>query len=171
MGPVAAVSTGRMTIASIPWARKFSTCPTCLLVSFLASTMVRSMSLWAAPHLVMLSRTVVSQTSSKSAMVTPTLIFFCADGLRGSTARDSAKATESIRNRFIFSLLAWTASTDKLLHHAAQHHAARLRGALLPAEDAHGCDAVELHVPQGREERGEIDLALTDVHVLMDARR
>jgi hypothetical protein len=105
IGPVAAVSTGRITIASIPWARKFSTCPTCLLVSFLASTMVSAMSLWPAPHFVMLSRTVVSQTSSKSAMVTPTLYFFCADALRGKRTRDTARTNESSRNRFIFRLL------------------------------------------------------------------
>src|SRR5437899_2130535 len=78
MGPVAAVSTGRITMASIFWARKFSTWPTCLALSFLASTMVRSMSLWAAPHFVIESRTKVSQTSSNSAMVTPILTFLSA---------------------------------------------------------------------------------------------
>src|SRR6202043_2868766 len=67
-----------MTTASIPWARKFSTWPTCLAVSLAASTMVSSTSGWALAHLVMASRTLVNHTSSKRAIATPILILAAA---------------------------------------------------------------------------------------------
>src|SRR5689334_25179618 len=43
-----------------------------------------------------------------------------------------------------------------------------LAGAFFPGEDAHGGDAVELHLGQGAEEDVPVDLALADVQVLVD---
>ena len=43
--------------------------------------------------------------------------------------------------------------------------------ALLPGEDAGGEDAVEADLAQAAEERLEVDLALADVEMLMDADR
>src|SRR5882762_3714527 len=103
MGPVAAVSTGRITIASIFCARKFSTCPTCLAESFLASTMVRSTSPRALPFFVIASRTKVSHTSSNSAMVTPILTFLSAAA--AVEAKPSAAVISAIATLFMDSVL------------------------------------------------------------------
>src|SRR5262244_846132 len=43
-----------------------------------------------------------------------------------------------------------------------------LAGPFLPGEDAHGGDAVELHLGEGAEEDVPVDLALADVQVLVD---
>src|SRR6185312_9687316 len=44
-----------------------------------------------------------------------------------------------------------------------------LAGSFLPGEDAHGGDAVEVHLGEGPEEDVPVHLALTDVQVLVDA--
>src|SRR5215831_19018305 len=43
-----------------------------------------------------------------------------------------------------------------------------LAGSFLPGEDAHGGDAVEVHLGEGAEEDVPVHLALTDVQVLVD---
>jgi hypothetical protein len=46
-----------------------------------------------------------------------------------------------------------------------------LAGSFLPGEDAHGGDAVEVHLGQGAEEDVPVDLPLPDVQVLVDPGR
>src|SRR5262249_59234029 len=48
------------------------------------------------------------------------------------------------------------------------HVPTRFLGPLLPGEDAHGHDAVELQLPERAEELVPVDLALPDVEMLVD---
>jgi hypothetical protein len=59
-------------------------------VSFFASTMVKSTSGFRAAHAVMLSRSVVSQTSSNMAIVTPMLILAREGPHPGATATQAS---------------------------------------------------------------------------------
>lgn len=49
----------------------------------------------------------------------------------------------------------------------SQHEPGAVLGAVFPGEDAIGQNAVELHVGEGGEEQVPIDLALTEIGMLM----
>jgi hypothetical protein len=56
-----------------------------------------------------------------------------------------------------------SAPSGELLGDPVEHEVRGLDGPLLPREDAHRGDAVELELPQGSEEGVPVDLALADV--------
>ena len=56
---------------------------------------------------------------------------------------------------------------DQIVDGAA-HRASRVVRPLLPREDAGRQDAVEIDLPEPREEGLEVDLSLTDIQMLMD---
>src|SRR4051812_17074528 len=56
----------------------------------------------------------------------------------------------------------------RVLPHLLEHEHAGLAGPFLPREDARGHRAVESETAQRAEEVGPVDLALTDVEVLVD---